>query len=86
MYSTLICRQLVLKLIISSQGEHGIGLGKKESLLQELGPETINVMRSIKRSLDPFWLMNPGKIFEPTSSQTPHDSMQSAAKSIFDRH
>lgn len=46
------------------QGEHGIGLGKKGSLKKEVGPETINVMRSIKRSLDPNWLLNPGKIFD----------------------
>ncbi|KAL3458092.1 hypothetical protein BJX64DRAFT_292547 [Aspergillus heterothallicus] len=46
-------------------GEHGIGLGKKECLLEELGPETIAVMRTLKRSLDPHFLMNPGKVFEP---------------------
>ncbi|GAB1198541.1 hypothetical protein APSETT444_007864 [Aspergillus pseudonomiae] len=34
-------------------GEHGIGLGKKECLLEELGPETVGVMRTLKRSLDP---------------------------------
>ena len=45
-------------------GEHGVGLGKKESLKQELGLGTINVMREIKGALDPLWLMNPGKIFE----------------------
>ena len=45
------------------QGEHGIGLGKKDALLQELGPDTIDVMRSIKRALDPHWLLNPEKIF-----------------------
>lgn len=45
-------------------GEHGIGLGKKDSLLKELGLDTINVMRSIKAALDPHWLMNPGKIME----------------------
>ncbi|KAE9990053.1 hypothetical protein Vi05172_g785 [Venturia inaequalis] len=43
-------------------GEHGVGLGKKDSLLKELGIDTINVMRCIKASLDPHWLMNPGKI------------------------
>ncbi|KAJ5970639.1 FAD-linked oxidase C-terminal [Penicillium vulpinum] len=48
----------------SCTGEHGIGLGKKGSLKKEVGPETINVMRSIKRSLDPHWLLNPGKIFD----------------------
>ncbi|KAJ5885147.1 FAD-binding type 2 [Penicillium taxi] len=48
----------------SCTGEHGIGLGKKESLKKELGLETIDVMRSIKRSLDPHWLLNPDKIFD----------------------
>ncbi|KAJ4384245.1 D-lactate ferricytochrome c oxidoreductase [Didymella sp. IMI 355093] len=45
-------------------GEHGIGLGKKASLQKELGLDTINVMRSIKGALDPYWLMNPGKIMD----------------------
>lgn len=46
------------------KGEHGVGLGKKGSLKKELGLDTINVMRSVKRSLDPHWLLNPGKIFD----------------------
>ncbi|KIW07485.1 glycolate oxidase, subunit GlcD, variant [Verruconis gallopava] len=50
-------------------GEHGVGLGKKQSLMKELGPETIGVMQSIKQSLDPYWLMNPGKIFSHPSSR-----------------
>jgi D-lactate dehydrogenase (cytochrome) len=41
-----------------------VGLGKKESLKKELGPATIGIMRSIKKSLDPHWLLNPGKIFD----------------------
>jgi D-lactate dehydrogenase (cytochrome) len=45
-------------------GEHGIGLGKKDSLVKELGIDTIGVMRSIKHALDPYWLMNPGKIMD----------------------
>ncbi|CAG8312266.1 unnamed protein product [Penicillium salamii] len=46
-------------------GEHGIGLGKKEFMEQEVGEGSLSVMRGIKLSLDPFWLMNPGKIFDP---------------------
>lgn len=46
------------------QGEHGIGLGKKAYLMKELGPDTVGVMQSIKRALDPYWLMNPGKIID----------------------
>jgi D-lactate dehydrogenase (cytochrome) len=41
-------------------GEHGIGLGKQESLRAELGDEVIEVMRDIKRLFDPENLMNPG--------------------------
>jgi glycolate oxidase len=44
-------------------GEHGIGLLKKKYLRLDLPPETIDVMRSIKRVLDPNNIMNPGKIF-----------------------
>ncbi|KAI9740010.1 MAG: hypothetical protein M1818_004761 [Claussenomyces sp. TS43310] len=43
-------------------GEHGVGLGKKASLLKEVGPDTLGVMKAIKQSLDPYWIMNPGKI------------------------
>ena len=52
-------------------GEHGIGLGKKESLIKELGEETINVMRSVKLALDPYWLCNPGKIFDFDTAAPP---------------
>jgi len=44
-------------------GEHGIGLLKQKYLSLDLPAETIEVMRSIKRTLDPNNIMNPGKIF-----------------------
>ena len=44
-------------------GEHGVGLHKKEYLLEE-HPDNIPVMKSIKRTLDPNNIMNPGKIFD----------------------
>ena len=44
-------------------GEHGIGLHKKEYLLNQ-HPDNIPVMKSIKRTLDPNNIMNPGKIFD----------------------
>ncbi len=42
-------------------GEHGIGQGKIAYLESELGP-TLDVMRIIKRAIDPDNIMNPGKI------------------------
>lgn len=44
-------------------GEHGIGLGKREFLEREHGVEALAVMRSLKATLDPKGILNPGKMF-----------------------
>ena len=41
-------------------GEHGIGVHKLDALVVEHG-DAVAVMRSIKRALDPYNIMNPGK-------------------------
>ncbi len=45
-------------------GEHGVGYGKMKFLAAEHGENGVEVMRSIKRALDPENRMNPGKIVE----------------------
>jgi len=51
-----------LKLSGTCTGEHGIGLGKRQFLLDEHG-ESVAEMRKIKTIFDPDNIMNPGKIF-----------------------
>lgn len=53
-------------------GEHGIGLTFRDILVEELGEETIDVMRRLKKALDPDCLLNCDKIFrsEKNSSAT----------------
>ena len=49
-------------LVLPGTGEHGVGVGKKEYLVRELGAGTVQLMRTIKRVIDPDELFNPGKV------------------------
>jgi glycolate oxidase len=42
-------------------GEHGIGTLKVRHLASQLGPDVLELTRSIKAALDPLGLLNPGK-------------------------
>ncbi|KAF8965864.1 FAD-linked oxidase-like protein [Flammula alnicola] len=50
-------------------GEHGVGIGKKEYLVEELGKGTVQLMKAIKRTIDPLGLFNPGKLYPDDPSQ-----------------
>jgi glycolate oxidase len=45
-------------------GEHGVGLAKKPFLANAVGDASLELMRQLKRTLDPNNLLNPGKIFD----------------------
>ena len=49
----------------SISAEHGIGQSKREALLRYKPDVAIDLMRRIKRTLDPDNLMNPGKVLAP---------------------
>lgn len=53
-------------------GEHGVGYGKREFLLEELGHEPIDMMRRIKIALDPKRLLNPDKVFKIDPNDKEH--------------
>jgi D-lactate dehydrogenase (cytochrome) len=46
-------------------GEHGIGIGKQAYMALEHGDVAIDLMRTIKRAIDPDNILNPGKILPP---------------------
>ncbi|KAG9308317.1 FAD-linked oxidase-like protein [Chiua virens] len=52
-------------------GEHGVGIGKREYLYSELGQGTVDLMRSIKKTIDPLGLFNPGKLYPDKSMKNP---------------
>ena len=57
----LVSRALALE--GTCTGEHGVGLHKMDFLVTETGNGAVEMMRTIKRALDPLNIMNPGKIF-----------------------
>jgi glycolate oxidase len=42
--------------------EHGIGLARREVLVEQVGADVVGVMRSIKDALDPLGILNPGRV------------------------
>ena len=45
-------------------GEHGVGQAKMKYMSKEHAPQTLDLMRVLKRAIDPGNIMNPGKIVD----------------------
>ncbi len=57
-----IVHDLVDELGGSISAEHGLGQLKREEILRYKSPVEMDLMRAIKRAIDPANLMNPGKV------------------------
>ncbi|RXW24528.1 hypothetical protein EST38_g1350 [Candolleomyces aberdarensis] len=57
-------------------GEHGVGIGKKDYLVEELGEGTVELMKTIKRTLDPLNLFNPGKLYPDDEEISKHKELK----------
>ncbi|HEY8394527.1 MAG TPA: FAD-linked oxidase C-terminal domain-containing protein [Thermaerobacter sp.] len=55
--------EMCIELGGSITGEHGVGLEKRRFLAQMFDPDSLNVMRELRRAFDPRELANRGKMF-----------------------
>jgi FAD/FMN-containing dehydrogenase len=46
----------------SISAEHGVGLIKRDELVLYKDPVALDLMRTLKRTLDPQNILNPGKV------------------------
>jgi FAD/FMN-containing dehydrogenase len=54
--------EIVMRMGGSISAEHGIGVLKRDELPEVKDKVAIELMRGIKAMLDPFGIMNPGKV------------------------
>jgi D-lactate dehydrogenase (cytochrome) len=60
-----IVHDIVARMGGSISAEHGIGRRKIDELVRYKSPVEIELMRALKRTLDPHNIMNPGKVITP---------------------
>lgn len=51
----------------TATGEHGVGLVKRDYLPHELGQDTVDAMRQLKKAFDPLCLLNCDKVVRATA-------------------
>jgi glycolate dehydrogenase FAD-linked subunit len=72
----------VLDLGGTISGEHGTGVAKRGYLVAQRGERAVEVMRAVKRALDPLGILNPGKVFppRPAAARRPSNRGRSAPR------
>ncbi|VBB69302.1 D-2-hydroxyglutarate dehydrogenase [invertebrate metagenome] len=61
-----VVHDIVIAMGGSIAAEHGIGRLKREEMIRCKNPVELELMRRIKKTLDPHYIMNPGKVIERT--------------------
>ncbi|SDO24331.1 glycolate oxidase [Lutimaribacter pacificus] len=51
-------------------GEHGVGIEKRDLMVDQFGPDDLDIQMAVKDVFDPKWLLNPAKVFPLQASQT----------------
>ncbi len=50
-------------------GEHGVGIEKRDLMVDQYAPEDLDMQMAVKDVFDPKWLLNPAKVFPLASSE-----------------
>ena len=51
-------------------GEHGVGIEKRDLMTHQYAPEDLEMQMSVKDVFDPYWMLNPAKVFPLAASST----------------
>ena len=51
-------------------GEHGVGIEKRDLMVDQFAPEDLEIQMAVKDVFDPAWLLNPAKVFPLQSSES----------------
>ncbi len=51
-------------------GEHGVGIEKRDLMVDQFAPDDLEIQMKIKDVFDPKWLLNPAKVFPLGASET----------------
>lgn len=50
-------------------GEHGVGIEKRDLMLDQYAPGDLDIQMAVKDVFDPKWLLNPAKVFPLAASE-----------------
>ncbi|MFP5510283.1 MAG: FAD-linked oxidase C-terminal domain-containing protein [Alphaproteobacteria bacterium] len=50
-------------------GEHGVGIEKRDLMVNQFAPEDLDIQMAVKDVFDPQWLLNPAKVFPLAASE-----------------